>query len=199
MLEQLNSWDTSFFWWINSHHNVILDWTLWCSSQGWSWAIVLIVSVIGIGKKHHWNNIWILLIGVVVCFLLSDRISVMCFKDVVMRLRPCHALEGVRMFHTTCGGKYGFISSHAANCCSVAVLLSLAGKNYIKHLPVLLTLWALLVCYSRPYLGKHYPGDVICGAIVGVGIGALVYFLYAKSCSWIDRRRADSVSSSVRQ
>ncbi|MBQ1409573.1 MAG: phosphatase PAP2 family protein, partial [Bacteroidales bacterium] len=48
----------------------------------------------------------------------------------------------------------------------------------------LLTLWALLVCYSRPYLGKHYPGDVICGALLGIIIGIAVHFL----ARWIDSK-----------
>ena len=202
----LNSYDTAIFWWINSHHCPACDWIMWVASQGWSHAIVIVFALITIYIKKGWNQWWLLLLGIGLCYLLGDRISVMAFKDVVMRLRPCHALEGVRMFHTHCGGQYGFVSSHAANCFSVAVFLSLVAtggrrrkaapqKKEYAILPYLMIMWAVLVGYSRPYLGKHYPGDVVCGAILGVAIGALVYFIYCKVLSWIQRRTSSNVSS----
>lgn len=197
MTETLNQWDTTLFWWVNSHHSAVGDWVLWVASQAWSWAIVILAVMLLLLPRIGWRRWWLLLLGVGLCFLLSDRISVMVFKDVVQRLRPCHALEEVRMFQTSCGGAYGFISSHAANCCSVAMFLGLIAAGFPRQrsngqsglrwvLPVVLAAWALVVCYSRPYLGKHYPGDVLCGAVVGVALGALVYFLYCKSANAVD-------------
>jgi len=195
MIETLYSWDTTLFWWINSHHNTACDWILWTFSQAWSWPLVIITAMVLVCNRIGKNRWWMVFIGISLCFLLGDRISVMCFKDVFMRPRPCHALEGVRMFMTSCGGKYGFVSSHAANSTAVAVFLSLLSiikipnKRSINWMPVAMGLWVLLVGYSRPYLGKHYPGDVICGSLLGLAIGASLFFIFCKVESKVFSRR----------
>jgi len=90
-------------------------------------------------------------------------------------------LEDVRMFRTSCGGQYGFVSSHAANVFAVAMFLMLRyWKRVKRQWPLLLiALWAVATCYSRPYLGKHYPGDVICGAVFGAIIALIVWWITA--------------------
>jgi len=96
-----------------------------------------------------------------------------------MRLRPCHepALEGlVHIVNGKCGGKYGFISSHAANTFGIAMMLLMWVKR--RWFGVILMVWAALVSYSRIYLGVHYPGDVIGGAIWGVLCGWLMFLLF---------------------
>lgn len=175
-LEQL---DTSLFLWINRHHCEATDWVLWVSSQGWSWIAVILLAFSLTTLRREPRRWWLVLAGIGLCFLLADRISVLCFKDVFCRLRPCQTIEGVRMFRTSCGGLYGFVSSHAANVFALAMFLSLRFRNKGHHswmFTLLIFLWAIVVCYSRPYLGKHYPGDVICGAALGLCIGAVVYF-----------------------
>ena len=173
-LEQL---DTSLFLWINRHHCEATDWVLWVASQGWSWIVVILLafSLTTLRREPRWW--WLVLAGIGLCFLLADRISVLCFKDVFCRLRPCQTIEGVRMFRTSCGGLYGFVSSHAANVFALAMFLSLRFRNKGHHgwmFTLLIFLWAIVVCYSRPYLGKHYPGDVVCGAALGLCIGTVV-------------------------
>lgn len=185
MFSRLNQLDTQLFYWINHHCCNALDWILWVASQSWSWAIVLVLVLCFMTLRLEPRRWWIVLCGIGLCFLLSDRISVMCFKDVVCRLRPCHALEDVRMFHTGKGGLYGFVSSHAANVWALALFLLLRYRHAPRRSSAywfgwIICAWAFVVCYSRPYLGKHYPGDVICGAFLGLGVGALVWFLSNK-------------------
>jgi undecaprenyl-diphosphatase len=111
----------------------------------------------------------------------------MCFKDVVCRLRPSHALESIHLckFHNfqlitdNKGGLYGFVSSHAANICCATTFLLLFIKH--KGLKITIVLWALLTCYSRIYCGYHYPLDVLCGALLGVLIGLFLRFVFKKS------------------
>ena len=177
MLETLKNLDTQWFLWINSHYNTPLDWVMWTLSQRWSWAVVLLLAFGLLTLRKEPKRWWLVLAGVVFCFLLADQGSVHLFKETVCRLRPCHALDSVRMFHTRCGGQYGFVSSHAANAFAIVTFLVLRYGRF-PWATVLLTLWALATCYSRAYLGKHYPGDLICGALFGVVIGLIV--------SWID-------------
>ncbi len=178
MLETLKEIDTQWFLWINSHHTTALDWTMWTLSQHWSWAVVIVLAFVLLTLRQEPRRWWLVAIGVVLCFLLADQGSVL-IKDTVCRLRPCHALEDVRMFRTHCGGQYGFVSSHAANAFAVALFFVLKyWKRLKRQWPLLLLIvWALATSYSRAYLGKHYPGDLVCGAILGVVAGLLVWMI----------------------
>ena len=181
MLETLNNLDTQWFWWINSHHCTSMDWVMWSLSQHWCMAAAIVLAFCLLTLRYEPRRWWIVLIGIALCFLLADQGSVQLFKNTVCRLRPCHALEDVRMFRTGCGGQYGFVSSHAANVFAVAMFLTLRyWKRAKRQWPLLLiALWAIATCYSRPYLGKHYPGDVICGAVFGAIIALIVWWVTA--------------------
>lgn len=178
MLETLKEIDTLWFLWINSHHTTALDWTMWTLSQHWSWAVVIVLAFMLLTLRQEPRRWWLVAIGVVLCFLLADQGSVL-IKDTVCRLRPCHALEDVRMFRTHCGGQYGFVSSHASNAFAVALFLVLRyWKRLKRQWPLLLLIvWALATSYSRAYLGKHYPSDLVCGAILGCIIALIVWWL----------------------
>ena len=178
MLETLKEIDTQWFMWVNSHHTTALDWTMWTLSQHWSWAVVIVLAFVLLTLRQEPRRWWLVAVGVVLCFLLADQGSVL-IKDTVCRLRPCHALEDVRMFRTHCGGQYGFVSSHAANAFAMALFFVLRyWKRLKRQWPLLLLIvWALATSYSRAYLGKHYPGDLVCGAILGVVAGLLVWMI----------------------
>ena len=128
--------------------------------------------------KKRWQLFPMLLLSILVVSL-ADQSSVHLFKNVFQRLRPCHepALEGlVHLVNNKCGGQYGFISSHAANTFGVAFLALLWIRK--RWFTAVMLLWALLVAYSRIYLGVHYPGDVLVGGLWGAGCGALLFVLF---------------------
>jgi len=126
--------------------------------------------------KFKWKSIYIFIfIGLLI--LISDQTSVKLFKDVFMRYRPCYNLKIMNFVHTVnghCGGRYGFVSSHATNSFALAVFVGLLLKTHYKNIFTILLLWASIIAYSRMYLGVHYPADVLGGAILGSIIGFIL-------------------------
>jgi undecaprenyl-diphosphatase len=127
-----------------------------------------------------WKIALFILAATLLTFLLTDQISASIIKPLVHRLRPSHdpATENIARFITGRGGMYGFVSNHAANFFGLAAITTLFIRK--KWYAWLIFFIAVLVSYSRIYVGKHFPGDVICGAILGYAIGLGIYFLARK-------------------
>jgi undecaprenyl-diphosphatase len=181
MLESLQSLDRTAFFFFNGLHSPWLDPVMYfLSKTGASlpvYALLLYLIIKTFGKQS-----WIVLLGVALTILLSDQITSGLMKPFFERLRPTHdpALDG--LVHTVNGyrgGKFGFASSHAANTFGLAVLLGLLLRNHYRHIGWLF-LWAALVSFTRIYLGVHYPGDILVGALVGLTCGYVVYRLVAR-------------------
>lgn len=173
MLENLQGIDTTLFCWVNSHHCTVMDWVMWTFSQHWWWAVVLVAFFGLVTLRQEPKKWWLVLAAAVLCFLLADQGAVL-IKNTVCRPRPCYTLSDVTMFRTHCGGQYGFVSSHASNSFALLTLLWLRYRRHTLAV-ILMALWAVTTCYSRIYLGKHYPGDIICGAAYGIIVGQVVY------------------------
>jgi undecaprenyl-diphosphatase len=179
MLEQLKSIDTDLFLAINGAHNSFFDFVMFWASDKWIW-IPLYVFFAYLLFKHYGKRAWILILMAGLAIVMSDLSANYLFKHVFQRPRPCHEPSIAGMIHLVndqCGGLYGFISSHASNSFALAAYLSFLLGKKIRFFTPLIIMWALLLCYSRVYLGVHYPGDVIVGAIWGAGIGTAVFVL----------------------
>lgn len=180
----LNHLDEQFFLLINSCHSAFWDDVMWALSGKLIWVPLYITILVFLYKLYS-KKIWILILVIALSVFFADYGSTFLFKDTVCRLRPCHepSLEGlVHIVNGKCGGKYGFISSHASNSFNITVLTSLLFKKRLYSAGMIL--WACIICYSRIYLGVHYPGDILCGAFYGSLVGWLCYKLYV----FIDRK-----------
>ncbi len=169
--------DQQLFIFLNSAHSPFWDQVMHAISGKLIWVPLYLGILITIGIKYK-RKFLVILLFIAVAAAFSDQASVL-IKNMVQRLRPCHdpALQGiVHLFRGECGGLYGFVSSHATNSFDVALLSLLFIKR--RWFSVSIVIWALVVGYSRIYLGVHYPGDVICGSILGAVIGWGFYNLY---------------------
>jgi len=178
MIEFFTYWDTQLFIFLNGIHSPFWDPVMFWITKTNSWIpayVILLIAIIY--KQRKGAIITLLFIGLLI--FLSDQISVHFFKDVFQRLRPCHTPELQDIVHLVknkCGGKFGFVSSHAANTFALASFLSFLFKY--KPFTIIAFLWAAIVSYSRIYLGVHFPLDVLCGAILGFIIGFAVFKAY---------------------
>ncbi len=173
--------DQELFLFLNGLHADWLDPIMWWFSDKLIWVPLYIFILFLIIRKYQWRSVGILL-SVALLIAASDQISVW-FKLTVERARPTHTEELKPLIHTLnnyFGGPYGFVSSHASNSFALATFTSLFLAPYYKYYRISAFIWAALVSYSRIYLGVHFPGDILCGAILGVLLAHVVYFLYRK-------------------
>jgi undecaprenyl-diphosphatase len=131
-------------------------------------------------KTYGKQSIW-MIIALILCVTVADKIASGVLKETVCRLRPSQNPDLDGLIHLVNGyrsGLYGFASSHAANSFALAALSALFLRN--KFFVCLVTIWAVINCYSRMYLGVHYPLDILAGAFIGTIISFLIYFIYKK-------------------
>ena len=137
-------------------------------SEKWFWIPLYVIFLYFLYKNFNKKSLFYILLFVALGITASDQIANI-FKFGFERLRPCHdpSLEGL-LREVKCGGKFGFYSAHSSNSFFVATYLTILLGKKIKQLPYFLFVWAAIVAYSRVYLGMHFPGDIIVGAIIGI-------------------------------
>ena len=191
MLEKLENIDRTLFLFINGLHTPIIDIIMVYVSSITLWIPLFLFFLFYAYKNGKWPLVIISILGIALCILLADRISVMAFKDVFLRYRPSrnldlkdsvHLLPELKGFlyntkgNLYTGGWYGFVSSHAANFFAITTFLVAIFSPFSKGW-YWLFLWAALIAYSRIYLGVHYPSDIAVGAMLGILIGSSVYLI----------------------
>ena len=189
---------------INGWHSEWADILMWYISKSTTWLplyallVGLIVYRFGIlspslcreGRRgSSLLRVLIILAGFAVAVGVSDFVSSGIIKPWVCRLRPTHEPELAGLIHLVngyTGGMFGFVSSHAANTMACALLFALLYRN--KYATVGLMLWVALNCYSRMYLGVHYPADIIGGLAIGALMATLTYGMVRRLVELVDER-----------
>ena len=193
MLEQLIHIDTEILLAINGWHAPWADRLMWIISAKATW-IPLYALLIGLlvwryrksaSRSMKWLQkvpVCVVLIVVIAAAIgLADFIASGILKEWVARPRPTRVPELEGVLHLVNGyrsGRFGFVSSHAANTMACALLFSLIWRNKIATCGLML--WVAMNCYSRMYLGVHYPTDILGGLIVGSLVAVAAYWF----CRW---------------
>lgn len=178
-LETLLMWDREIFLSLNAIHNPQVDMLMFYISKMWIWIPLYLGVIFFFVKKWKMEAIWIIL-SVVICVVLTDQLTNLT-KEIFQRLRPSHEPDLQGLVHYVkgyVGGRFGFVSGHSANVFGFALLSSLIFKN--RYYTWSIFTWAVIVAYSRIYLGVHYPLDIFCGMLLGLGVATIVYLILDK-------------------
>lgn len=200
MIDFLIDTDTRIFLFFNSLHHPLLDTFMYCFSSRFIWVPLYLATFLMIMRYYGWKAGLTLFGFTVAAVALSDQACATFIRPAIERLRPANPdnpiSDLVHIVNNYRGGSYGFPSCHAANTFAFATIMTLALPT--RRLLVFLFGWALLNCYSRIYLGVHYPGDLIVGALIGSAAGILCYgfFRYTIRAFLMTHRRTSHITLS---
>jgi undecaprenyl-diphosphatase len=174
MIDQLIQWDKDLLVVLNGFHVSWLDPVMLLITKIYFW-LPLYAFLIYLMFRNFKKQAWFILIGAALTLLLCDQITATFMKPFFARLRPSHDPSMQGLLHYVDDYKedlYGFSSGHAANTFGIAVFIWLTLRP-IYQWTGLIFIWAMLMSYSRIYLGVHFPGDIAVGIAIGIGCGLI--------------------------
>lgn len=168
--------------WFNGSNSVFLDGWMSALTSGFTWLALYASLFYLVVKNNETMGQIMLVVGcALACVGLADIMADVIVKPLVERWRPSNdpifkydvsVVEGYR------GTSYGFFSAHAANTFSLALFFCMLVRSRV--LSVALVLWSFANCYTRMYLGLHYPSDIVCGLLWGSVCAIGVYYFYLR-------------------
>lgn len=166
----------------NGSDNIMLDQMVQILTSGLTWIPLYVMLFFVVMRNNETMGQIALVVGsAIFCVLFADGLVDGIIKQLAERWRPSNdptfkymvqVVDDIRL------NGYSFCSAHAANTMSLAIFFSLLVRS--KLLTITLVIWSLINCWTRLYLGVHYPSDILCGMMIGIVVGILVYLLYYK-------------------
>ena len=179
-METLIHFDKQLLLWFNGSDSLMLNSLIMTLTNAKTWIpLYLALFFVVVRTNRNVRDVLLILAAAGVCVLLAGTIDDTLVKPSVARWRPTHDPEIGSLIDTVNdyrGGHYGFFSAHASNTFSIAVFFSLLMRQRLFTL--FMVTWSLTNCYTRLYLGVHYPGDILVGLLWGGLVGCGVYSLY---------------------
>lgn len=176
-LDKINAFDSQLLLNLNRNFSGFWDGVMYLGTDKLVWA-PLFLTILYLIIKNKGRESILILIMLLLVVLFSDSVSTM-IKEWTQRLRPSHnpsIMYDLHIVNGYRGGQFGFVSSHAANSFGLALFLLLLVRNLAFSITVIM--WAAFHTFTRIYLGVHYPFDILCGALLGLTFGFLLYRLY---------------------
>ena len=191
-LSTLVEYDKDLLLSLNGSDSLYLDRVMRVLTAAVTWVPLYIsLFYVVLNNNDNFRKVMMILCGAGLCVLLAGTVDDMIVKPMVGRWRPTHdpeigllvdIVDGYR------GGRFGFFSAHASNTFSIAVFFCWLVRS--RLLSLALILWSFTNCWTRLYLGVHFPGDILVGLLWGGLVGSTVYFLYYRlSRNMTSRRR----------
>jgi undecaprenyl-diphosphatase len=188
LLQWLDHLDRSVFVLIQHGSNAFQDFVMPWLRNPYIW-IPLYAFMLYYAVREGKKMAWVFIILSVATFAVTDSVTAQLLKPLFGRLRPCHDAQMQPMLRglVDCGGLFSMPSNHAANHFGLAAFWYFSIRELNGGRWWWLWLWAALICYAQVYVGKHYPFDVLAGAVFGAlaGWGMSRLFGY-----WMHKRRA---------
>lgn len=179
MLEKILLYERDAFLFLNGSDSAYLDGLMWLYSGKHVWLPLAFFILCVLIYKKNWKETLFILLAIALVITLCDQFASHLCKPLFSRFRPTHHpdfMNDVKIVFGYRGGRFGFMSSHAANAFGFAMFMSLLFRY--KPFTVTIFAWSVITAYSRIYLGVHFISDVIPGALVGMFWGFAVYELY---------------------
>jgi undecaprenyl-diphosphatase len=177
-MSSILDWDRDLLLWLNSFHTDWLDSMMYWITRTFVWTPLYMFLIVLVIQKYKKES-WIILLGAALVVIFCDQTTSTFMKPFFARLRPSQepSLQGIiHLVNGYTGGKYGFASGHAANTFGTALFVWLTLRSYYKWI-ALIFIWAMLMTYTRIYLGVHYPTDILVGGAIGLFYGWLSFKL----------------------
>lgn len=191
-MEELIQFDKQLLLAVNGSDSLFIDYLIMTLTTATTWIPLYLSLFYVVLKSNTTVRDILLVVGAAgLCVLLAGTVDDTIVKPLVARWRPGRDPEIGMLIDTVDGyrgGNYGFFSAHAANTFSIALFFSLLIRH--RLFVVAMMAYSLINCYTRLYLGVHYPGDITVGLIWGALVGYTVYRLhrrYATPVSYDER------------
>ena len=187
-MEELIHFDKQLLLAVNGSDSLLLDYIIMTLTTATTWIPLYLSLLYVVLKSNARREVLFIVASAALCVLLAGTVDDTIVKPLVARWRPTHDPEIgalVDVVDNYRGGNYGFFSAHAANTFSIALFFSLLMRKRLFVITMLC--YSLINCYTRLYLGVHYPGDITVGLIWGALVGWSVYrFFYCRFAHPVD-------------
>jgi undecaprenyl-diphosphatase len=186
MLEKVLEYERGLFFLLNGSNSATMDRFMWLVSNKFVWIPWIICLLFILSYKKDWRETIFIILAITLVITICDQLSSSLIKPWAARFRPTHHPDFMNEVKTVLnyrGGRYGFVSSHAANAFGCAAFTIRLFRNRFFTCTILA--FACLNVYSRIYLGVHFISDVVGGIVIGIAIGLVCYYLYVPARKYI--------------